>query len=162
MGAFAKSFSCRVSTICAFCWPTTETPSIINCLVAVVHTKPVIANFITKLVAMATSIITCGRHVTQFLGPIQAHNPNGISLGSAVCTQTSTECSCTLHMDAAHLKIASSHGVWTSYNTWVIGPMQVLNPNGISISSALFAGLTSVTNRLTDHATRSSTLGLTY
>jgi len=46
-------------------------------------------------------------------------------------------------------------------NTWFIGPTRVLNPNGISISSAVFAGLTSVTDRPTDrptdHATRSVT-----
>jgi len=41
----------------------------------------------------------------------------------------------------------------------------MLNPNGISIGSAVFAGLTSVTDRLTDgptdHATRSVTIGRT-
>jgi len=44
-------------------------------------------------------------------------------------------------------------------NTWFPGPTQVLNPNGISIGSAVFAGITSVTDRPTDrpsdHATRS-------
>ena len=43
MIATAMSFSCRVSAICAFYRPTTQTPSITNCLVAVIHTKPVIA-----------------------------------------------------------------------------------------------------------------------
>ena len=32
-------------------------------------------------------------------------------------------------------------------------PLQVLNPNGISISSAVFAGLTSATDRPTDRQT---------
>jgi len=32
-------------------------------------------------------------------------------------------------------------------NTWFPGPTQVLNPNGISIGAAVFAGLTSVTDR---------------
>jgi len=33
--------------------------------------------------------------------------------------------------------------------TWFIGPTRVLNPNGISIGPAIFAGLTSVTDRQT-------------
>ena len=44
-------------------------------------------------------------------------------------------------------KISPSH--WGSEplsNTWFLGPTQVLNPNGISIGSAVFAGLTSVTD----------------
>jgi len=39
---------------------------------------------------------------------------------------------------------------------------QVLNPNGISIGAAVFAGLTSVTHRQTDHATRLVTTGRLY
>jgi len=35
-------------------------------------------------------------------------------------------------------------------NTWSLGLTQVLNLNGISIGSAVFAGLTSVTDRPTD------------
>jgi len=45
-------------------------------------------------------------------------------------------------------------------------PTQVLNSNGISIGSAVFAGLTSVTDRQTDrqtdHATRSLTIDRIY
>ena len=44
-----------IAAISAFCRPTTQTPSITNRLVAVVHTKPVIAILVPKLVAMATS-----------------------------------------------------------------------------------------------------------
>jgi len=47
-------------------------------------------------------------------------------------------------------------------NTWSLGPTQVINPNGISIGSAVFAGLTSVTDRQTDHATRSLTIDRIY
>jgi len=35
------------------------------------------------------------------------------------------------------------------FNTWFLGPTQILNPNGISIGAAVFAGLTSVTGRQT-------------
>ena len=45
-------------------------------------------------------------------------------------------------------------------NTWLFGPTRVLNLNGISIHSAIFAGLTSVTeDRSTHHATQSVTTG---
>ena len=53
----------------------------------------------------------------------------------------------TLQWDALPLKtIAPYHGgIWTPSNTWFSGPTRVLNLNGISIGSAVFAGLTSVT-----------------
>jgi len=51
-------------------------------------------------------------------------------------------------------------------NTWFLGPIRVLNPNGISIGSAVLAGLTTVTDRQTDrptdHATRSVRIGRIY
>jgi len=45
------------------------------------------------------------------------------------------------------------------YNTWFLGPTGVLNRNGISIGSAVFGGVTSVTDQPTNHATRSVTIG---
>jgi len=62
---------------------------------------------------------------------------------------------------------APSHGgMWTTCNTWSLRPSQVLNPDGISIGSAVFAGLTSVTDRQTgrqtDHATRALTIDHIY
>jgi len=49
------------------------------------------------------------------------------------------------------LKIASSHGEsGFPSNTWFPRPTRVLNPNGISIGSAVFAGLTGVTDRPID------------
>ena len=47
-------------------------------------------------------------------------------------------------------------------NTWFPGPTQVLNPKGSSIGAAVFAGLTSVTDRSTDHATWSVRIGCIY
>jgi len=41
-------------------------------------------------------------------------------------------------------------------NTWFPGPTRALNPNGTSIDSAVFAGLTSVTERPTVHGTRTA------
>jgi len=53
-------------------------------------------------------------------------------------------------------------GMWTPCNMWFLGPTLAHNPNGIMISLAVFAGLTSVTDRQTDHATRSVTIGCIY
>ena len=44
-------------------------------------------------------------------------------------------------------------GIWTPSNTWFPRPTEVLNPNSISIGSAVFAGLTSVISRPTDQQT---------
>ena len=41
-------------------------------------------------------------------------------------------------------------GIWAQSNACFLGPTQVHNPNSISISSAVFAWLTSVTDRPTD------------
>jgi len=52
--------------------------------------------------------------------PMRVHNPNGTSIGSAVFTQMTAEC---LYFTMVCLKIAPSHiGIWTSCNTWFIGP----------------------------------------
>ena len=61
-----------------------------------------------------------------------------------------------------NLPLPMGGGIWTPSNTWFPGPTQVLNPNGSSIGAAVFAGLTSVTDRLTDHATRSVRIGRIY
>jgi len=83
------------------------------------------------------------------VGPIQAHNLNGISIGSAVFAQMTIECPYTLQWDAPSLpKIAPSHGgSGAPSNTWFTGSTRVLNPNSISIGLAVFAGLTNVTDR---------------
>ena len=82
-----------------------------------------------------------------------------------------------------------SLGDWSGppYNSWLLGPVRAHNPNGITISGiwtsiyymvpwshtspwlkrhldqfSHFAGLTSVTDRLTDHATRLVTIDRIY
>jgi len=51
MVAMARSLRCRVSTVAvpAFCLPTTQHPSITNCLVAIIHTTPDNSNFNPKI-----------------------------------------------------------------------------------------------------------------
>jgi len=52
------------------------------------------------------------------------------------------------------LKIAPSGAtMWTPFNTWFLWPTRVHIPNGIMIGSAVFAGLTIVTDRQTDRPT---------
>jgi len=71
------------------------------------------------------------------------------------------ECPYTLQWTAPFFfKIAPSHGgSGPPSNTWFLEPTQVHNTNGILISSAVFSGLTIVTDRQTDHATLSVTTG---
>jgi len=49
--------------------------------------------------------------------------------------------------------VALTMGPGPPSNAWFLGPTRVHNPNGISIDSAIFAGLTIVADRQTDHAT---------
>jgi len=127
-----------VQSIGSICRPTTQTPSITNCLVAIVHNftqSQLIAILVPKLVAMAKSLSTSGPYLTHdFYGPSEPHNPNGISICSAIFAQMTAECGYSLQWDAPfHIKFAPSHG-WSGppSNTWFLGSTRVLNPNGIS------------------------------
>ena len=112
----------------------------------IAHAKPVIANCVPKLVAMATSLRTSGPPSnTWFLRPIRAHNPNGISIGSAVFAQMTAECPYILQWDACPLQNCPfPRGPGPPSNTRFLGPTQVLNPNGSWIDAAVLAGLTNV------------------
>jgi len=60
--------------------------------------------------------------------------------------------------DFQRTKIAHSPvDIWPPSETWYLLPTRVHNPNGISVGSAFSAGLTTVTDRPTDHATQSVT-----
>jgi len=99
-----------------------------------------------------------------FHGPIRVHNENGITISWAVFALMTSKCPYISQWDAPFpVKIASSHGgSWPPSNTRFPGPTQVLNPNGILISGAVFAGLTSATYRLKDHTSRSVTINCIY
>jgi len=111
------------------------------------------ANCIPKSVAMATSLSTYGLPSnTRFLWRIQAHNPSSISIISAVFVQLTPKCPYTLQWDtpfASKLPL-SIGGSGPPSNTWFPVPTWLHNPNSISIGSAIFAGLTSVTDWPTD------------
>jgi len=78
-----------------------------------------------------------------FTGPTRVNNPNGISIGSAVFAQLTSEL---LYFTMGHsfsLKIAPSNGASElPSSTLFLGPTQILNLNCISIGSAVFAQIT--------------------
>ena len=80
---------------------------------------------------------------TCFLGPIGVQIPNGITIGSAIFAKLMAESCYTLQWAVpSPLKTAHSHGgSGTTFNTGFLGPILAHNPNGISISSAIFAEL---------------------
>jgi len=51
------------------------------------------------------------------------------------------------------LKIAHTHEIWASSNRWFPGPTRILNPDGMSIGWAVFAGFTTVADRQADRQT---------
>jgi len=74
-----------------------------------------------------------------FPEPDRVHNPNGISIGSAVFTQVPAECHYTLQWAPLSPKITPSHwGSGPLSNRWFLGPIQAHKPNGISVGSAVF------------------------
>jgi len=85
-----------------------------------------------------------------FIGPNQVHNPNGTLIGSASFAQLIAESPYTFTMGTPFPKhYPFPWGMWTPCNTQFVGPTQFLDPNGISIGSAIFAGLISVTDQQT-------------
>jgi len=72
------------------------------------------------------------------LGLIRAHNPSGISIGSTVLVQMTVECPCTLQWNAlspSKLPLPMGSGPYLIHCS--MGAIRVLNPNGISIGSAV-------------------------
>ena len=130
--------SCRISVISAFCWQITQTHFHSQQSLSFTQSQ-LTAILVLKLVAMATSLSTSGLPPnTRLLGPIRAHNPNGISMGSAVFAEMTAECPYTLQSDApSPQNCPFPWGIWTPSNTRFPRLTRVLN--GISIGSAVFA-----------------------
>jgi len=88
---------------------------------------------------------------TWFLLPTHVHNPNGISIGSAVFAQLTADCHWACPGMPFPLTVVRSHGrSGPSSNIWFLEPTRAHNPIDISINSTIFAGLITVTDRLTD------------
>ena len=104
-----------------------------------------------------------------FLGPVQAHNPHGITNGSAVFTQVTTECPYTLQWAAA-----SPLPSKLPLPVEVSGPHLIHGSRGPPRSSTQMASRSPFlqgslvwhtdrqTDRPTDHATRSVTIDCIY
>jgi len=74
-----------------------------------------------------------------FLEADRAHNPNCITIGSAIFAQVTVECLYTLQWVPLSQKIAPSHwGSGPPCKTRFLGPIRAHRPNGISIRSAVF------------------------
>jgi len=87
---------------------------------------------------------------TCFLGPTGVHNPNGIWTGSAVFVQFTSECRRACRACPSPSKLPLPMGdLYPHLIRGSLSPPDSI-PNGISIGSAIFAGLTSVTERPTD------------
>jgi len=107
--------------------------------------------------SLPTGILTPSN--TWFLEPARVHNPNGILIGSALFAQITANRPYTLQW-APFPQISPFHGVsgphlihdsfWPPSNTRFLRHTWVFNANGISIGYAVFAGLTTVTDRQTD------------
>ena len=97
------------------------------------------------------------------LGPPKSPTQRTSRLVQAFCTVHSTV---SLYFTTGipfPLWIAHSHGRSAPpSNAWFLGLTRVLNPNSISIGSAVFAGLATVTYRQSGHATLSVTIGRNY
>jgi len=82
-----------------------------------------------------------GQHLIWFTEPTSAHNPNGISIGSAIFAKLTVGCPYTLQRAILFSqKTAPSHGEsGAPYSKCFTGQTRVQNPNGIWIDSAIFA-----------------------
>jgi len=119
-----------------------------------------------KMVAMATSLSTAGPHLTHdSYGPSEPIT-QAASRSVQPFSHRGPQSVPTLYNGTPlPLKIAPSYGGSGSpSNTWFLGLTRALIPNGISIGEAVFAELTSVTDRQTDRPryTRSVTTGRIY
>jgi len=103
---------------------------------------------------------------TRFFGPIGAHRPNGISVGSAIFPQMTVECPYTLQWDA-HSPPKICPFPWGDLNPYLIhgplGPPQSSTQTASrSVQPFLQDSLAWQTDRPTDHATRSLTIDRIY
>jgi len=154
-----------ISNICVLS-TTTQTHFITNCLANIVHTMPVNSNFSPKIGYhgnVPQHLWTPIQHMipTAHPSPKPKRHPYRFS---RLCThERRVSLYFTMGRPFSPKKLPlPMGGSGLPSNTWFPGPTQVLNPNGSSIGAAVFAGITSVTDRPTDHATRSVRIGRIY
>jgi len=92
-----------------------------------------------------------------------AHNTNSITIGSAVFTQVTAKCPCTLQWAPLSPKLPLPIARSGTPSNLFFEPIWAHNPNGISIGSSNLQGsLVWQTDRPTDHATWSVTVNRIY
>jgi len=108
-------------------------------------------------------------HLTRFLGPIQAHSPNGISIGSAVFAQmTAVSLYFTMGRPIPPQNCPFPWGTWTPSNTRFLGPTESSIQRHLDRFGRLCGAhycdrpTNRQTDRSTDHATLSVTIGRIY
>jgi len=120
-----------------------------------------------KMVAMAMSLSTSGPPSnTWFLGPIRAHNPNGIFFGSTVFAQMTVEYPYTLQWDACFPPKNLPFPMWGSGPHLIHGSLEPPE-SSTQMASGWFSRflqglLVWQTDRPIDYATRSVTVGRIY
>jgi len=102
--------------------------------------------------------------VHSFLGPPESIPQTAWSVQPFFCAAHGrASLSFTMGCPSPPQNCPSHGGSGSLSNTWFLGPTWPHNPNGILMGSTVFAWLTTVTVRLTDrqtdHATRSVTIG---
>jgi len=104
---------------------------------------PLTDGSVVNIYQVAPVCVPCN---TWFHGPTRLRFPNCISVGTAVFAQLTAESLRTLQWADIPPQIVPSRGISVSpSNTWSLGPTRVHTPNGILISSAVFAWLTLAT-----------------
>jgi len=100
----------------------------------------------------------------RFSGPARLSIPNGILISLAIfCTVQAGRSLCfTMGCPFPPKNCSFPWGYGPRSNKWFLGPIRAHNPNSISFGSAIFALLRTVTDRSTDHNTRSVTIGRIY
>ena len=136
-----------ISNICILS-KTTQTPFITNCLVTIVHTKPVNNNFSPKLVAMATTLWHSISAMSSSDSLTRKTHPYRIKLRVASYHTTKVIAHRTPKPVIANCvqKLVAMATSLSTYrlpsNTWFLRPIRAHNPNGIPIGSAVFAQTT--------------------
>jgi len=87
--------------------------------------------------------------IHAYFGPPESHTPNGISIGLAVLHSSRESVPIFTMGRLPPRNCPLPWGCEPPSNTWFRGPTQIHSPNSISIGSAVFAGLTIVSDRQT-------------
>jgi len=120
---------------------TTQTPFMTNCLVTIVHTKPVNSNFSPKngwhsVLAMSSSDSLTKKPTPRIKPRVTSYHTTKV-MAHQMPKPVIAHCVPTLVAMSTSLSTYEPPS-----NTWFIRPIRSHNPNGIPIGSAVFAQTT--------------------